>query len=74
MKNRPDREVILHFAPYPILFVAGKKDPVLALEASEEQMQAPSVSHKLLTPDGHMGHVENAEETTRAIYRFITSL
>ncbi|GAB5556013.1 MAG: alpha/beta hydrolase [Schleiferiaceae bacterium] len=74
MKNRPDREVILHFAPYPILFVAGKKDPVLALEASEEQMQAPSVSHKLLTPDGHMGHIENAEETTRAIYRFITSL
>jgi hypothetical protein len=27
MKIRKDREVILHFAPYPIQLILGKKDP-----------------------------------------------
>jgi len=74
MKVRPDREVLLHFAPYPILFVAGKKDPVLPIEVSEEQMAGASITHRLTTPDGHMGHIENVKETTAALYQFITSI
>lgn len=58
MKQRPDREVLLHFAPYPILFVGGKHDPVIALEDIEEQMKGHRVT-PLLLENGHMSYLED---------------
>jgi pimeloyl-ACP methyl ester carboxylesterase len=58
MKNRFDREVILHFAPYPILMVAAKHDPVIALESIEDQI-AGSAVELWLTENGHMSHIED---------------
>lgn len=73
MKIRKDREVILHFAPYPILLVLGKNDPVLNYEESIEQIEGTAV--KLLTlPDGHMSHIENQEELKNNLIGFFKSI
>lgn len=73
MKIRKDREVILHFAPYPILLVLGEKDPVLNYIESLEQIENTNV--KLLTfPDGHMSHIENKEELKKELSLFFKNL
>lgn len=61
MKIRKDREVILHFASYPMLLILGKEDPVLNYDENVDQIEGTNV--KLHTfPDGHMSHIENKEE------------
>ena len=73
MKIRKDREVILHFANYPILLVLGKNDPVLNYEESIEQLENTDV--KLLTfPDGHMSPIENREELKKNLLDFFKNL
>lgn len=58
MKIRNDREVILHFSPYPILLVLGKKDQSLIYEDHADQIEGTDV--KLVSyPHGHMSHIEN---------------
>lgn len=73
MKIRKDREVILHFAQYPILLVLGKNDPVLNYEESIEQIEGTDV--KLLTfPDGHMSPIENREDLRKSLLDFFKSI
>ena len=70
MKIRKDREVLLHFAPYPILLVLGKKDPVLNYAENLEQIENTSV--KLVTfPDGHMSPIENKTELLETLLDFM---
>lgn len=70
MKQRIDREMILAFAPYPILFVASKKDPVLEFEMLAEQMQYDTIE-PLILEDGHMSHLENPEELVEGLRAFL---
>ena len=70
MKVRIDREVILNFAPYPILFVASKKDPVLPWEQLEEQFFHEAVEPLILS-EGHMSHIENFPELLAGMKRFL---
>lgn len=73
MKIRKDREVILHFASYPILLVLGKNDPVLNFEESIEQIENTAV--KLLAfPDGHMSPIENREDLKKNLLEFFKNL
>lgn len=73
MKTRNDREVILHFAPYPVLLILGKKDPVLNYEDSLEQIENTPV--KLVTfNDGHMSHLENREELVNVLRDFFKTV
>ena len=70
MKLRKDREVILHFATYPILLILGKKDPVLNYEENVGQIEGTDV--KLVTfNDGHMSHIENQAELEKVIVGFL---
>jgi pimeloyl-ACP methyl ester carboxylesterase len=72
MKLRKDREVILHFATYPILLILGKKDPVLNYEENLEQIEGTNV--KLITfSDGHMSHIENQAELEKVMVGFLKS-
>ena len=72
MKLRKDREVILHFATYPILLILGKKDPVLNYEENVEQIEGTHV--KLVTfNDGHMSHIENQVELEKVMVGFLKS-
>lgn len=70
MKVRKDREVILHFAPCPVMLVLGKEDPVL--DYSETVTQLEGTSAQLISfPDGHMSHIENRDGLVQALKHFI---
>jgi pimeloyl-ACP methyl ester carboxylesterase len=70
MKIRNDREVILHFAPYPIQLILGKKDGVLIYEDNVDQIVNTKV--QLTTfEDGHMSHIENKEELLVVLSEFL---
>lgn len=72
MKDRIDREIVLKFAPYPILFIIGEKDNILPYK---ELIAQASLSEKgkflLLSNAGHMGFIEEKEETFQAIKSFV---
>lgn len=73
MKIRKDREVLLHFAPYPKLLVLGKKDPVLNYEDNREQIE--NTNMQLTTfPDGHMSHIENKDELLKVLLQFFKGI
>ena len=70
MKVRKDREVILHFATYPMLLILGKQDPVLNYEENITQIKNTKV--ELVTfNDGHMSHIENHEKLTTTLVQFL---
>ncbi|MCO6147429.1 alpha/beta fold hydrolase [Flavobacterium sp. NRK1] len=61
MKVRNDREVILHFSPYPIMLVLGRHDQSLIYSEQADQVENTDV--KLVSyPYGHMSHIENRDE------------
>lgn len=73
MKIRKDREVMFHFAHYPIVLLLGKKDPVLNYKETLEQIQNTEV--KLVTfQDGHMSHIENQDELLNVLLAFFKSI
>ena len=70
MKIRKDREVLLHFAPYPIQLVLGKKDGVLPYDESIDQIEGTKV--ELITfPNGHMSHIENEKALKKVFVDFL---
>lgn len=69
MKVRKDREVILHFAPYPVMLVLGKQDQSLVYEEHADQIEGTEV--KLITyPHGHMSHIENRDALVGELTEF----
>lgn len=70
MKIRKDREVMLHFAPYPIQLILGRKDGVLLYEENRDQILD---THVQLTTfeDGHMSHIENQAELLAVLSGFL---
>lgn len=73
MKIRADREVLLHFAPYPIGFIAGKMDSVIPPMQSEEQMEANN-THGIWLTTAHMAPWEIPKKTTEAICGFLNRI
>ena len=70
MKIRKDREVLLHFAPYPIQLVLGEKDGVLIYPETIDQIEGTKV--ELTTfPDGHMSHIENEAELKKVLSDYL---
>ena len=73
MKIRLDREIILKFAPYPVLYIIGKEDNILPYQDLIAQVQiADQGNYILLDKVGHMGFIEAKEETYKAIKQFVT--
>lgn len=73
MKIRKDREVILHFAPYPIQLILGKKDGVLLYDENSDQIMNTQV--ELITfEDGHMSHIENQKELVAVLIGFLKKI
>ena len=72
MKIRLDREIILKFAPYPVLYIIGKEDHLLSYTDLVEQSKLPeNGGFILLDKVGHMGFIEAKEETYKAIKQFV---
>lgn len=73
MKIRKDREVLLHFAPYPILLVLGKKDQSLVYDEHAPQIEGTRT--KLVTyPHGHMAHIEDRDALLKETLEFLKSV
>lgn len=70
MKIRMDREAILAFAPYPILFIAAKLDPVLDFNLLAQQFEHAAVQG-LVLESGHMSHLEEKVPLQLAIADFL---
>lgn len=73
MKIRKDREVLLHFAPYPIMLVLGKKDPVLNYEENADQAGDNKVQLVSL-PNGHMSPLEDYDVLLETLRKFFKSV
>ena len=73
MKIRKDRELLLHFATYPILLILGKKDGVLIYDDNLEQITGTKV--QLITfEDGHMSHIENEKELLNVLLDYLKKI
>ncbi len=69
MKVRKDREVILHFAPYPKLLVLGRQDQSLVYDEQADQVDGTDAA--LVTyPHGHMSHIESRDELVKELSAF----
>lgn len=69
---RPDREALMHFGPYPVLVIGGKRDPVIPLEVTLDQINAKNTTHSLLTENGHMGYIEDFDACLSVIRSFLS--
>src|ERR1051326_4678690 len=71
MKERPSREMVLKNAKFPVLFIIGKQDVILAWENLLLLAQLPKKSYQLvLDHAGHMGFYEAPEETYKSVRKF----
>jgi len=70
MKIREDREVLLHFGPYPKMMILGKKDPVLAYEDLIDQTLGTN-TEVIELENGHMSLIEDKELAEQAILKFL---
>ncbi|MCB0479969.1 MAG: alpha/beta hydrolase [Flavobacteriales bacterium] len=71
MKRRPSREVLLKFAPFPIHFISGQRDPVIDIKTIGNQLKGADKSTAIiLKGPGHMGHIESPEECLKELKAF----
>lgn len=71
MKERKNRDMILRYAEYPVLFIVGKKDSVVNFDTMYAQMgmcKFPFVT--MLDNAGHMGFYEEPKITLRDLESF----
>ena len=72
MLARPDRTHILKEATFPVLIIAGRHDKLVLIEKSEQLFDMPKkVQTTVLEHSGHLGMLEEPEEATNAIRRFL---
>lgn len=74
MKDRPNRDLILGMAHYPIMMVIGQHDNVLPYEQLLEQSQLIKNKQVLfLEHDAHMGFLESPIASNLALRKFLRS-
>lgn len=73
MRIRPNRTHVLQKANYPKLFIIGKNDPVVDYEASLKEVKETN-SEIVVFPNGHMSHIENTEELSKCLLKFLRSI
>jgi pimeloyl-ACP methyl ester carboxylesterase len=72
MKDRPNRDIILGMAHYPIMMVIGELDNVLPYQQLLEQSELIRDKHVLfLEHDGHMGFLESPLQSNMALKKFL---
>lgn len=71
MKERPNRDIVMSFAEYPIMMIIGKYDPILPMQILLNQTKIIQSKYILLLEnDGHMGFLENPKVCTKHLKRF----
>ena len=73
MKIRLDREIILNFAPYPVLYIIGKHDNILTFKDLIVQANLPEKGNYVLLENvGHAGFFEDEAATIKTLKEFIS--
>ena len=68
MKNRQNREIVLKFTPYPVLFLIGKHDNVLPeKKLLSEVAISENARYIILENTGHMGFIEEPDASLKGI-------
>lgn len=71
MRDRKKRLKVLKEATFPVLFISGKEDGAVPLQATLEQCYLPNNSTTVfLGGTGHMGMFERPYETRKAVEKF----
>lgn len=71
MRIRSDRSEILRTTKVPVLFILGREDDYIPLDRAEAMVEAhPEAKVAWLDHSGHMGFLEQPEQTARAILDF----
>lgn len=73
MKIRKDREVLLHFGPYPISLILGVQDTVLNYSDTAAQVEGTRAT-LFSFPDGHMTPIENRDELCELLLQYFKKL
>lgn len=74
MIARPDRREVLKNIDKPVMFIAGKYDSTIPLEKVLEQAHLPSFSYiHICKHSGHMGMLEEMEESNTSLEKFLKS-
>lgn len=73
MRDRKERIAVLKEVGFPVLFIIGKGDMAVPLEASLDQCYLPRESVvQFLEDTAHMGMIERPNETSKIIQLFTT--
>ena len=72
MTERKDQNEMLRTTSVPVLFILGRKDPYIPSDVAEAMVAAhPEAQVAWLEESGHMGFLEEPQQTADAILRFI---
>ena len=72
MMKRPDRTEVLRKAAVPVLFIMGTFDVAVPVEDGLKQCQLPEKSYfHILQHSGHMGMLEELENSNRILEEFL---
>jgi pimeloyl-ACP methyl ester carboxylesterase len=72
MIARPDRTHLLSMTHLPVLFMVGRHDTAVPFEDAMRQSHLPRLSYiHILEGSGHMGMVEEPEESNKALLSYI---
>jgi pimeloyl-ACP methyl ester carboxylesterase len=75
MIKRPDRTPLLKTTTLPVLFIIGRHDTAVPVQDSLQQCHLPARSYvHILEKSGHMGMLEQAEESNRYLLDYISDL
>jgi pimeloyl-ACP methyl ester carboxylesterase len=75
MRERKDHRDLLQRMQVPVGVIAGKCDPLIAIETSLEEAALPCISSiKMLDNAGHMGMVEASEDFANALQSCVDDL
>ena len=72
MRIRPNREIVMKFAPYPVHYLIGKEDSILPWKKLVKESQLnENASYTLLEDCGHMGFEEDKETCLNVLSDFL---
>lgn len=75
MKNRPDRRRVLKESVVPVMIVAGRKDNYIPFEVAEAHFSlAPKTYVLILEKSGHMGFIEEKENSLQGLLKFLKKI
>jgi pimeloyl-ACP methyl ester carboxylesterase len=75
MMQRPDRTNVLKTSTVPVLFIMGEDDNAIPIKDVLEQCHLPGKSYiHVLNYSGHMGMLEEADKSNKALAQFLSEI